>query len=1024
MIVLGIAFLADVRPLSTPASDPSITQVAIATIAHAVDAVTADGGATGAEPVPIPIGPLPANVPTASPSPAATPSQGAPYDATRNIPPPDRGGPLTVSINGNVLASRHLQFGGPPGGGAATESLGASIEIARRTTKTATRISLPTNVSAQSRAGLGAATGEYDTTNLSYIYGPQQISGLNLVPLGSTIRGLAVVSPLRRGGDLTFFGGPGQSGGLTYFARGVRLRTPVKNGFAGLTLFDGKVENDRGRTDGIALGALVRSGAVSTATEIVAERNSGVAGIPNGITFSAQSRLDVQHGLDAATITVRDQGRNFQNIGSVTSSSADVYGALGLRRASTNGSSVSLDLSNERYVTDQSTTSTRESLAYSTRVGATGSLQASLSNATGENGGQKLWNGGGQLSYGATFRSLAVQGSASANRQTTEGMDPTGSYGFGFGLAKVLGLTSAANAFYTYQQSSTSGNFTSSAQFSLGLSRQFVKTSVLGQLALVRSTAIGTDQRGISPTVTISRRISPSFTANFDVNGDFHRDRLQAANRAHTIGVNVSLGAPVAFGNGVTSGRINPRLPASIDGFVAQDGVSQSNGFGLQAGVGNILIVLDGTRSVRTDSRGQFEFRFITPGKHDVVIDPGSLPRGLTADQPSSTVTLSGGQTAHLALGVGTFGTIEGHLFGRDAKGGLIPVSEATLTLDDGQHTITNAAGYYGFGRLLPGKHTVKVELTTVPASIALPSDAAKAVSVIPGERIAVDFIGAPLGSIAGILLYDGSFDAAENGKPVPNAYVVANPGDHAAIVDEFGRFVIDNLPPGSYSVSVDEDTLADDHGTVSQTPLDVVLSPGGAVEKLAFTIGSKPRNVVFSFKQGNVNVLDIRLPQSAQPPGVGIPIVVKTSEEAASVYVEGLGSAITLSAGADKKTWRGTINVPTLARTGSIPLVVKATGAHPGDGSAKLEINQDLQTAFFTLTPARPALNQFVHVKARFFTEIHAGDRIVWSDGATTVLGQPSGSIVSFDVKMASIPYTGTLNAGGRTYRVVLRPK
>jgi hypothetical protein len=1034
---VGAAFFWNVRPLSTPASDPTITQAAIAEVGQAAAAVAA----AATEPLPVPIGPIPQNVPTAQPSAAPTPSQGVPYNAAQNVPPPTRGGPITIAVNGNLLVSRHLQFGGNDAAGAAAgdESLGATIEVDRRTLQTSTRITFPSNLSATSQASLGAATAEYDTTSLSYLYGPQQISGLNLVPLGTTIRGFAVVSPLRKGGDVTLFSGPGQAGAQTFALNGLRLRLPVKTGFAGFTAFDAKVENGPGRTDGLTLGLASRIGTLQTGSEIVVERNNGFAqdassfgstAITNGIAYSGQTRIDAISGLNAASFTARSQGPNFVNVGSASAAASDAYGDLTLRHSSISGSSLQLDLSDERYVAGEATVSTHESLSYTSRIGQTGSGQLSLTNATGLNGDLRTWTGNAQFSYGATFRTLAVQANLAATRQTEDGLDPSGGYGFGLGFSKVLSPVSAANAFYTYQQqTSPSSGISSTGTLTLGLSRQFRKTNVLGQLSYSRSAQTGTDERSLQPSLTVSRRISPAITFNLGASGDFHRDILNPGTRSHTVGITASFGAPLAFGNGLVNGRVNPKLPAQITGFVAQDaaqsGLAAAQGFSLSSGVGNILIILDGTRSIRTDARGQFQFGFIAPGRHDIVVDPGSLPPGLTADEPSTTVVLSGGQTAHLALGIGTYGLIEGHVFGRDSKGAVIPVAQATVQLDDGGRAQTNAAGYYGFGRLLPGKHVVKIDLASVPANLSLPADAGKTVSVIPGQRIEVDFVGAPLGSITGALVYDGSFEPAENGKPVQNAYVVANPGDHAAIVDDYGRFIIDNLPAGTYEISVDEDTLPDDHGVVSQSPLEAVLAAGGTVDGLRFTVGSKPRNVIFSFKQGATNVLDVKVPLNPQPAGVGVPIVVTASEAATGVSVSGLGGKpVELTPNADKKIWRGTLQVSALARSGDIVLAIKATGEHPGDGSAKIRIDQNLQIAFFELNPARPVTNQYVHVKARFFTDIRKGDKIAWSDGATTVLGAPVRSIVSFDVKMSSVPYVGTLLSGGQLYRIVLRSK
>src|SRR5581483_3884297 len=82
----------------------------------------------------------------------------------------------------------------------------------------------------------------------------------------------------------------------------------------------------------------------------------------------------------------------------------------------------------------------------------------------------------------------------------------------------------------------------------------------------------------------------------------------------------------------------------------------------------------------------------------------------------------------------------------------------------------------------------------------------------------------------------------------VLDAYVVAEPGDFAAITDEDGSFVLDNLPPGNYTIDVDPDTVPDDTGNIGGAQA-IDLHPNEHVDGLSFTIGHKIKPVVFSIK-------------------------------------------------------------------------------------------------------------------------------------------------------------------------------
>jgi len=314
------------------------------------------------------------------------------------------------------------------------------------------------------------------------------------------------------------------------------------------------------------------------------------------------------------------------------------------------------------------------------------------------------------------------------------------------------------------------------------------------------------------------------------------------------------------------------------------------------SGVANALIVLDNKTIQRSDVNGNFQFSFVTPGQHQLRIDSSSLPRGVTVDIPVNTIQVQGGQTVQVTFNVGTFGGISGHVYGRNDTGTIIPLPNVLLRVDGGTYSQTDSSGAYGFGKLQPGKHTVSVVENSVPAFATFDSaNDKRTVNVQNGQYTVVDFTALPLGSIAGSILFGKDMGKAA-GTVVPNAYVVAEPGEHAAIVNDDGTFVIDDLPPGDYTVSVDPETIPEELG-VEPDSVDVVLQSEEHYEGAAFTVGHTEKKVDFTFVGGGGNAAEASAPQTrlAEPrlPLRGYTTLsVDAPKDAGRVTVEALGKA------------------------------------------------------------------------------------------------------------------------------------
>ena len=92
-----------------------------------------------------------------------------------------------------------------------------------------------------------------------------------------------------------------------------------------------------------------------------------------------------------------------------------------------------------------------------------------------------------------------------------------------------------------------------------------------------------------------------------------------------------------------------------------------------------------------------------------------------------------------------------------------------------------------------------------------------------------------------------------DNKGGVPNVYVVAEPGEHAAINEDDGSYIIDNLPPGDYTVSGRSRRPCPKALGAKPESLEVQGPAQGAhVEDVNFTwSGRFEKKVVFSFLGG-----------------------------------------------------------------------------------------------------------------------------------------------------------------------------
>ena len=1003
----------------------TLRAVGLALIVVSLSAALLRSGAGSALAQVMPVPGLGTPVPEGTPSPTASagptaapgPSTPAPSPTPMRKPAVVRGGPLTFTLSGSLSLGEHGSSStrgdsSAPGGVTSTSqnqqssNAGLMMQMERRTGASTLSLGVPLGISNVQGATLGQIQANYYTAHYGLQYMPQPVSVLGGVPMGVTLPGFSLVLPLH-GGDVSLY----QGRSILDLNAGARVYGARARVLAGRNLFELGMVRAR-RDDGLATvdsiigGFASDNGNLNQLFEGAWQRRHGVSGNRN--VSALQYRLDYGSDSVYSTITARHVGAGFTGIGTGQMTADDQVSAA------FHTGPVDLQETLDRSGTgDQLARSRQGSLSFFHSFGKRHPVSAawSFSDQRTRTTDSTQWLGTAGMQLATNFGQLTSLFQVQGSRSTSSSAPPLAGVTYQALFSEPIGDYTASAQF---QKSRQIGNatFNKIGQAQLSLSRQWGVTSLTLADTFTHTTTFTSNAFQTAPLLTVSRQLSPALALALSYGLQTTRDTMNPSSNGRSRIFNVQLTAPFSVGNGLVQGRANPKLPATISGSVIND-IGNQGPFAASVsnGVGNVMVVLDGAQMQRTDLSGRFQFNFVTPGHHTVQLELASLPRGVTPDQPVASIDVQGGQQGSVMFRIGTYGAIQGHVFGRDTTGGLLPMSGVVLSLDSGtQISTTGADGLYGFGRLAAGTHVITVETSSLPAMAALSSDmTTQKIAVRTGQIATLDFTAKPLGSIGGFVVFDASMAPQHTGG-VLNAYVVAEPGDYAAITNEDGSFLLDNLPAGTYTLDVDPETTPKETGNISG-PQTVTLDAGAQVQAVRFLIGVAQKNVVFTLKAVGPAMPTVSLDESRLPPGGATEVSVDADASAKNVAAGAFGKQFPLSYDKSRKKWVGTILVPLSANPGTESVDVISKGAHAVSSSTELSVDPKIPLATFVMTPRHPMHGQYVTVRARFLADVHPGDQIHWLDGQITKLSHPiTGRVYEFTVKISVQPLRGLL--------------
>ncbi len=464
--------------------------------------------------------------------------------------------------------------------------------------------------------------------------------------------------------------------------------------------------------------------------------------------------------------------------------------------------------------------------------------------------------------------------------------------------------------------------------------------------------------------------------------------------------LDVELVGPLSFGGAARySGRANPNLPAIVQGrIIYQDiGLNASGGPLSSRGVAGVIVVLDGIQTQRTDSDGSYQFRFVKPGEHSVALQDGTIPLGLVAERDARQFTVQGGQIVVTDFLVGQYGGIRGQVTSGTAGGEAAPLAGVAILVDGTQRVFTGADGSFQLGKLATGAHTVQLMNDSLPASAQIAGEATRTVQVRQGALTAIDFTTLRLGSIRGTV-FDGD---PLKGSGAPDIYVVAQPGDHAAITGADGTFIIDNLTPGNYTLAIDPQTLPDGAAVQSGDGQAKDVGPGEDVADLVFSVGAAQKDVVFDFSDKKRAALQLTLDPVRVPPLGAVELRLATSAPRDAKIEATVGLSKIALHPVSNGVFSGQLIVPAGAPAGDVPVHVEVGGAAKGATDAVFTVDPKVPLVSVRIQDTRVIPGQTVHGVLKTYADVRAGDAIVFGDGQDVRLPEPHGRVFGFNVRI-----------------------
>lgn len=226
------------------------------------------------------------------------------------------------------------------------------------------------------------------------------------------------------------------------------------------------------------------------------------------------------------------------------------------------------------------------------------------------------------------------------------------------------------------------------------------------------------------------------------------------------------------------------RRSGMIEGVVFLDPEMRGEMGETTEGLPDIVVTLDGTRSVRTDARGAYSFHDVSPGTHRIAAQLPASPRAFFTTPSHAETTVP----ARINFGlVWTAARIDGRVTS-DAGEGISGVVLSVSTPDGTPNSATtDTDGHFVFA-VPPGTFQVALAPMSLPPGYTVAGEHEQSVTAEPDRPQTISFEVQAIRSVSGR-------------APGATEVVIESLG-RTARVDEDGNFVFRSMPSGTFTLT------------------------------------------------------------------------------------------------------------------------------------------------------------------------------------------------------------------------------
>jgi len=159
------------------------------------------------------------------------------------------------------------------------------------------------------------------------------------------------------------------------------------------------------------------------------------------------------------------------------------------------------------------------------------------------------------------------------------------------------------------------------------------------------------------------------------------------------------------------------------------------------AAMANVTIIIDNRHEIASDKNGEFRFKKVDPGQHNITLDVSSIPAYLSPITRIQKIDVKARHTTHVEFLLTKLLKISGVIW-VDENGNGTPdpgeerIENAVLSLNTRSKTFSDADGVYTFNNLFPGSYKVTIEESSLPEGCNLISPSSWDVSLGVDQEI------------------------------------------------------------------------------------------------------------------------------------------------------------------------------------------------------------------------------------------------------------------------------------------------